>query len=69
MEKRRVVFPTEHQFDVVLVQTSECLFRVEYGADIRDNLTYEEAAMNLGSCLMHARCCNGEIENECSLQA
>lgn len=39
------------------------LFRVSYGSEVIDNLTYVRAAMLLGSCLMHQLAREGLINN------
>lgn len=33
------------------------LFRMNYGRQVRDNLTYAEAATELGGCIMHLQAC------------
>lgn len=40
------------------------LFRVTYGLQISDQLTYAAAAKELGACLLHAFCCEGLATNE-----
>lgn len=39
-------------------------FSVRYGMQHRKNLTYTQAAEDLGHCLMHALCCEGKLEVE-----
>ena len=39
-------------------------FNVRYGMQHRKNLTYTQAAEDLGQCIMHALCCEGKIEVE-----
>lgn len=56
-----------HQYPVTLVQTSAAKdnphFMVVYGEQVNSNLDYLDAANELGSCIMHALCCAGEIIN------
>lgn len=40
------------------------LFRVTYGLQAKDNLSYVEAANEYGLCLFHALACAGLIDNE-----
>jgi hypothetical protein len=37
-------------------------FAVEYGAEYHTGLSYSEAAMQYGCCLMHAAACDGRIK-------
>lgn len=39
------------------------LFKVTYGAEVHSRLTYNEACMELGACLMHAIACEGNLDN------
>ena len=39
------------------------LFRVTYGKQVRDHLLYDDAATELGACLMHALACEGLLDN------
>jgi hypothetical protein len=40
------------------------LFRVTYGAQIKDGLTYAAAAKEYGQCVFHALACNGSLGNQ-----
>lgn len=40
------------------------LFRVTYDQQVKDNLTYTEAAHEFGECVFHALACEGELDNE-----
>lgn len=40
------------------------LFRVTYGLQVVDELGYEAACMEFGSCVFHALACNSELNNE-----
>ena len=42
----------------------KALFRVTYGADQRNSLTYAQACRELGSVILHALACNGDINND-----
>jgi hypothetical protein len=50
-----------HQYSVELAQHEDRqgLFRVTYGCQVTDNLTYEQASAEFGSCLLHAATCEG----------
>lgn len=50
-------------YDVFLGQRGPDDFLILYGQQSKENLTYEEAATELGACLMHAAACNGQIDN------
>jgi hypothetical protein len=39
------------------------LFTVTYGAQVKENLTYEEACKNYGSCIFHALSLDYKIDN------
>ena len=61
----RVCFTTNWQgrmYDVTLTQHGLDSFCVTYGSQVKDNLTYAEAARELGSCIMHALACEGHVE-------
>ena len=48
---------------VVLEQNSNTKFRVKYGRQVvKDQLTREQAAKELGECIMHSLSCNGRVE-------
>lgn len=40
------------------------LFKVTYGLQVEDNLTYAEAGKSLGYAIMHALACDGKLDNE-----
>jgi len=50
-------------YPVTLLQNSRKSFTVEYGAQVTKDLTYSEAAAELGACLMHAMACAGTLDN------
>lgn len=50
-------------FPVKVEQHANKLFRVTYGAQVKDNLTYEQAAREFGYCVFHALACDGKLDN------
>jgi len=61
MRKRIVHKVTNLDHYVTLEQTSLNRFAVVYGCQIKKDLTYEEAALEYGSCIMHSATCAGRI--------
>ncbi len=45
-------------------ETKSALFRVSYGQDVIDNLTYKTAALEYGLFVFHALACDGLLDNE-----
>lgn len=41
-------------------------FRVTYGKQVTDRMTYNEAAAEFGSCLMHSLASMGKLDNRVS---
>lgn len=39
-------------------------FRVTYGLQVKDNLTYAQASKEFGECVFHALACEGQLNNE-----
>ena len=39
-------------------------FRVTYGMQVKDGLSYADAARELGECTMHRAACDGMLDNE-----
>jgi hypothetical protein len=39
-------------------------FRVTYGLQVDDDLTYEQATRKLGEAMLHALSCNGQCNND-----
>ncbi len=39
------------------------LFRVTYGLEVYDDLTYSEACERLGEAILHALACNSKLDN------
>lgn len=50
-------------FPVRLDQRGRDNFRVVYGKQIYDHLTYGQAALKLGASIMHALACQGKLDN------
>lgn len=40
------------------------LFRVTYGLQVKQYLTYAQACEELGACLLHQLACDGLIDND-----
>jgi hypothetical protein len=61
--KRHICFQVDLAFPIQLIQTGRDRFTVRYGKQIKERLTYAQAAKELGECIMHARACDGELDN------
>ena len=48
---------------VMLHQEAKDRFTVTYRKQVTDGLTYNQAAAELGSCIMHALACDGQLDN------
>ena len=51
-------------YDIVLLQNEPDNFTVQYGAEVKLNLDYSQAAKSIVFCVMHALSCDGKINNE-----
>ena len=58
-------------YSISIKQTNRKIFRgtkdrftVTYGKQVSKKLSYNEAAQELGACIMHALCCEGKLGNE-----
>lgn len=47
---------------IVLIQHGPDSFAVRYWKQYKDRLTYEEASKELGSCILHALGCAGNLD-------
>jgi hypothetical protein len=56
-------------FGIELIQTGFNEFTVKYGLQIKRHLRYSEAAAELGSCIMHAAACNGDLDSRTKAEA
>jgi hypothetical protein len=65
--KKHVCFTTKlAEWNITLEQQASGRsrdFTVTYGSQVKDHLTYAQAARELGSCLMHALSCEGQVDN------
>lgn len=52
-----------------LTQTGIDRFTVTYGLQVKKGLSYTEAALELGACLMHAAACDGVLDNRTVAEA
>jgi hypothetical protein len=50
-------------YPVQLFQQGVDRFTVAYGAQVKSELNYADAASELGSCLMHMLACEGRLDN------
>jgi hypothetical protein len=51
-------------FGVKIEQRGENgLFRITYGKQVKENLTYADACHEFGECVFHALACDGKIGN------
>lgn len=57
----KVIFSEVIAGFVVELATKGKKFRVTYGAQVKENLTYAQAAKELGECILHALACEGKI--------
>lgn len=48
---------------IELRQQARDRFSVRYGLQLRERLTYGEAARELGACIMHAAACDSKLDN------
>ena len=48
---------------IMLHQEAKDRFTVTYWKQVTDGLTYSQAATELGSCIMHALACDGQLDN------
>ena len=50
-------------FKIELHQRRPDSFRVTYGLEIKDDLSYRDAALALGRAIMHASACEGKVRS------
>lgn len=48
---------------VILEQRANRTFRVTYGLQVKDGLTYADACMEYGACVFHSLACAGILDN------
>ena len=51
------------QWPIRLEQQGVDRFTVVYGLQVKKDLTYADAASELGACIMHALACEGRLDN------
>lgn len=51
-------------YPVTVEQNARGLFRVTYGQQVKDGLTYSEAAREFGKCVFHALACDGKLDEK-----
>lgn len=61
--KQCVSIQFQHGITVELWQRADKSFRVKYGLCVKDKMTYAEAAVELGTCVMHAAACQNQLDN------
>lgn len=54
---------------IELQQTGFDRFTVVYGLQVKSNLTYAQAAAELGACIMHMQACDGHLDNRTRAEA
>lgn len=59
---RIVHYDENRAFPIKLEQYVNGKFKLTYGTEIHDSLTYAQAAHQLGFALMHSFTCEGKIE-------
>lgn len=63
MKRKTVSIKGEGEsFAITLTQTGVDRYTVKYGIQVKENLTYAQAAKEIGYCFMHALACEGVIE-------
>lgn len=60
---------TDLAFPISLSQQGPDNFTVVYGKQIRRNLSYAQAAVEYGACVMHALACMGRLDNRTRAEA
>jgi hypothetical protein len=56
-------------FPISIHQNGFDNFAVVYGLQVKNKLTYDEAALELGACLMHALACDERLDNRTKSEA
>jgi hypothetical protein len=49
--------------DISVWQNKKGFFRVNYGLQESCGLSYAQAAVELGQCILHALACDGKLDN------
>lgn len=61
--KKKLCWKIGLAFDVSLYQHGLDKFSVVYGKQIKENLSYSDAALELGASIMHALACDDKLDN------
>lgn len=61
--------PISPAYPPTLYQTGFDKFAVRYGLQLKEGLSYAEAAAELGACIMHALACEGRLDNRTKAEA
>lgn len=54
---------TDLAFPIKVEQYANARFKVTYGKQVSDRLTYERACAEFGACVFHALACDGKLDN------
>ena len=60
---KKICLKLDLAYPVTLIQNGK-RFTVQYGDQVKKDLTYAEAGEEYGSCIMHALTCDGLIDNQ-----
>jgi hypothetical protein len=63
MKRTRCYTRPDGAYPIHLDQVGKDNFIVTYGLQVKDHLTYSQAAKELGCCIMHSLACEGELDN------
>ena len=58
-----IIFQTAIGAPIIVRQAASRSFSVQYGKQLTSDLSYEEAAKELGYCIFHALACESKIED------
>lgn len=60
---KRKIFKLElDSFNIELIQTGKNRFKVIYGLQVKEDLSYNQAATELGRSILHCLSCDGKIQ-------
>lgn len=60
--KKKIYEITDIEYPIILYKTGEDKYTVQYGAQIDKDLSYTEAAENIGFAIFHALQCEGKLD-------
>ena len=58
-----IVHSGNQDYPITLKQTSNKLFTLSYGKDVKKGMTYSEACKELGIAILHSLSCCSQIDN------